>query len=54
MKKTHPIAVRLDEDIKDLLDKKAEEEERSLAWLINRALREHFGMERPSARRAKR
>jgi predicted transcriptional regulator len=45
MKKSHPIPVRLDLDVKDALEADAEAQERSQAWLINRILRDHYGLE---------
>jgi predicted transcriptional regulator len=39
-KKTEPVTVRLDQDVRTGLEKVAEETERSLSWTINRALRE--------------
>jgi predicted transcriptional regulator len=39
-KKTEPVTVRLDQDVRDRLDTVATELERSLSWTINRALRE--------------
>jgi predicted transcriptional regulator len=39
-KKTEPVTVRLDQDVRTGLDKVAAELERSLSWTINRALRE--------------
>jgi len=44
MKKSHPIPVRLDLDVKDALEADAEAQERSQAWLINRILRDHYGL----------
>jgi Ribbon-helix-helix protein, copG family len=39
-KKTEPVTVRLDQDVRERLDTVASELERSLSWTINRALRE--------------
>jgi hypothetical protein len=39
-KRLEPIAIRLDPDVKAALQRLAEADDRSLAWMINRALKE--------------
>lgn len=53
MKKSHPIPVRLDLDVKDALEADAEAQERSQAWLINRILRDYYGLQIAKAPKAK-
>jgi hypothetical protein len=53
MKKTHPIAVRLDQDVKDILDARSADEDRSLSWLVNSELRKAFGLSAPASNRGK-
>ena len=45
-KKLTPMSIRFDPDVKAALEKQAAEDDRSLSWLVNRALREHYGLER--------
>lgn len=54
MKKSHPVPVRLDLDVKDALEADAAAQERSQAWLINRILREHYGLGAPKPAKVKR
>jgi len=51
MKKTSPLAVRLDPDVKAALENEASAQERSLSWMINRILRDHLKV--PVARTGK-
>ena len=53
MKKSHPIPVRLDLDVKDALEADSETQERSQAWLINSILREHYRLPKPTGAKAK-
>jgi hypothetical protein len=39
MKKSHPVPVRIDLDVKDAFEKVAKAEDRSLSYLINRVCR---------------
>jgi hypothetical protein len=48
MKKSHPVPVRLDQDVKDALEADAAEQERSQAWLVNKILRGHYGLNSPA------
>ena len=48
MKKSHPIPVRIDLDVKDALEADAQAQERSQAWLINRILRDHYKLPKPA------
>ena len=41
------MSIRLEPDIKEALDAKAVEEDRTLVWLINKALREYLGLPKP-------
>jgi predicted transcriptional regulator len=52
MKKLTPLSIRFDPDVKAALDEAASAEDRSLAWIVNRALREHFGLPKPKATKA--
>lgn len=46
------MSIRLEPDIKSALEEKAIEEDRTLVWLINRALREHLGLPKPQPPKA--
>lgn len=48
MKKLGPLSIRFDPDVKDVLDAKAAEQDRSVAWIVNAALREHFKIPKPA------
>lgn len=48
MKKSHPMAVRLDQDVKDALEADAETQDREQAWLINSILRAHYKLPKPA------
>lgn len=52
MKKLKPMSIRLEPDIKEALDAKAIEEDRTLVWLINRGLREHLGLQKKAPDKA--
>jgi predicted transcriptional regulator len=47
MKKTHPVAIRMDPDVKAALEERARADERSLSWYVNRVLRQHVGLDKP-------
>lgn len=53
MKKLPPLSIRFDPEVKDVLDAKAVEQDRSIAWIVNNALREHFGLAKPAKPKAK-
>lgn len=53
MKKLQPMSIRLEPDIKEALDAKAIEEDRTLVWLINKALREYLRLPKPQPAKAK-
>ena len=54
MKNAHPIAVRLDQDLKDAIEARAAEEDQSLSWLINSDLRKVYGLANsPAQKRGK-
>ena len=44
-KKMPPTSVRLDPDVRAALEEIAREQERSLAWIINKALRAYIEQE---------
>lgn len=46
-KKSHAIPLRIDLDVKDALEQRAAEDERTQAWLINKILRGFFGLDEP-------
>lgn len=46
------MSIRLEPDIKEALEARAVEEDRTLVWLINRALREHLGLPKKSSEKA--
>lgn len=48
MKKAHPMAVRLDLDVKEALEADAEAQDREQAWLINSILRAHYKLPKPA------
>lgn len=49
-----PTTVRFDEDVRKALEAQADAQERSVSWVANKALREHFGLEStPKAKKAK-
>lgn len=52
MKKSHPMAVRLDQDVKDALEADAETQDREQAWLINSILRAHYKLPKPAKPKA--
>lgn len=52
MKKLSPLSIRFDPDVKDALDAKAAELDRSMAWIVNNALREHFKLPKPAKPKA--
>lgn len=47
-KKVDPLAFRLDPDVRAAPDNDAAEQERSLSWVINRILREHYKLPKPA------
>ena len=47
MKKTDPLPVRLDLDVKEALTADAAAQERSQAWIVNRILRAHYVLDEP-------
>ena len=47
-KKVDPLAFRPDPDVRAALDRDAAEQERSLSWVINRILRDHYKLPKPS------
>jgi predicted transcriptional regulator len=51
MKKLTPMSIRFDEDVKAAVEKRAAEEDRSLSWIVNRVLRDHFGLDKGTARK---
>lgn len=53
MKKTNPLAVRLDPDVKSALEQHAAAQERSLSWMINRILRDHLKVAAPKVAKSK-
>lgn len=52
MKKLPPSSIRYDPDVKEFLERLAEEQDRSIGWLVNTALREHFKLPTKPKRRA--
>ena len=52
MKKLPPRSIRFDPDVKAHLDRLADEQDRNVTWLVNNALREHFGLPKPKAAKA--
>lgn len=46
MKKLTPMSIRLDPDVRAAAEKRAADEERSISQIINRSLREAFGLSR--------
>lgn len=46
-KKSHAIPLRIDLDVKDALERRAADDERTQAWLINKILRGFFGLDDP-------
>jgi predicted transcriptional regulator len=51
-KRLEPIAIRLDPDVKAAMQRLAEADDRSLAWMINRALKEWLEERRQTSRSA--
>jgi hypothetical protein len=47
-----PTSIRYDPDVKEFLDRLAEEEERPVGQIVNRALREHFKIPKPAKPKA--
>jgi predicted transcriptional regulator len=45
-KKLPPLSIRFEPDVKAVLDRLAKEQDRSVAWLVNSALRVHFTREK--------
>lgn len=52
-KKLPPLAFRPDEDVRAALEADAAADERSLSWLINRILREHYRLAKPGKPKGK-
>lgn len=52
MKKLPPTSIRYDPDVREFLERLAEEEERPIGQIVNRALREHFGIPKPAKPKA--
>jgi hypothetical protein len=50
MAKMPPLSIRFDPEVKSLLDELAAEQERSIGWIVNKALRAHFGIDKPKAK----
>lgn len=51
-KKLGPLAFRPDEDVREALEAEAAAEDRSLSKLINRILRDHYGLPKPAKPKA--
>jgi predicted HicB family RNase H-like nuclease len=49
----NPRSIRLDPDVKEVLQAEADEEDRSLSYVINRALRDYVTRKRAAKRSAK-
>lgn len=41
-----PLSIRFDPEVKTHLDKLAAEQERSIGWIVNKALRAHFDIDK--------
>lgn len=53
-KKLTPMSIRFDPEVKAALEREAADEDRSLSWLVNRALRERYGLQSaPAQKRGK-
>lgn len=53
MAKMPPVSIRFDPEVKAILDQQTAEQERSIGWIVNKALRAHFGIDKPAARPGK-
>jgi predicted transcriptional regulator len=53
MKKLPPRSIRFDPDVKEHLDRLAEEQDRDVTWLVNAGLRAHYGLEKPKPAKTK-
>jgi predicted transcriptional regulator len=51
-KKLTPMSIRLDDDVKAALEARAVAEDRSLSWVVNRVLRDHFRLDKGPARKS--
>ncbi len=51
-KKVDPLAFRPDPDVRAALDSDAANQERSLSWVINRILRDHYKLPKPAKPKA--
>ena len=52
MKKSDPIAMRFDLDVKEAVQADAEAQDRTQAWVVNSILREHYKLPKPTKAKA--
>lgn len=52
MKKSHPIAMRFDLDVKEALEADATAQDRNQAWVVNAILRDHYKLPKPAKPKA--
>lgn len=45
-----PVSIRFDPEVKAILDQHTAEQERSIGWVVNKALRAHFGIDKPKVK----
>lgn len=50
MAKMPPVSIRFDPEVKAILDQHTAEQERSIGWVVNKALRAHFGIDKPKVK----